>query len=239
MVAPLADVDAGTIRPDAPGRDERLGFGKGDWVEATDPARVRRGLPGFLAQFREDGVQVQFDTAGSYRTGDYCLIPARTANLSAATRRARPATSNGRVTTPARGAGPAGGVAHSFAPVALLDLAAAGTWTQVADLRRLFRPLTASAGATVAIPARGRRAEGVERGGASGFQPIALDGTVSLDADEAVVRWLPTDVTRAVVGQQLFAVLAEPVRCHLVLWLPSVGDVPGTDLRTRFWLCAG
>ncbi|MBM7077280.1 hypothetical protein [Micromonospora humida] len=75
--------------------------------------------------------------------------------------------------------------------------------------------------------------------GASGFQPIALDGTVSLDADEAVVRWLPTEFTRAVVGQQLFAVLAEPVRCHLVLWLPSVGDVPGTGLRTRFWLCAG
>ncbi|MEV4770797.1 DUF6519 domain-containing protein [Micromonospora humida] len=165
MVAPLAGVDAGTIRPDAPGHDERLGFGKGDWLEVNDPARVRRGLPGFLAQLREDGVQVQFDTAGSYRTGYYWLIPARTANLSAGTRRARPATSNGRVTTPARGAGPAGGVAHSFAPVALLDLAAAGTWTQVADLRRLFRPLTASAGATVAIPARGRRAEGVERGG--------------------------------------------------------------------------
>ncbi len=75
--------------------------------------------------------------------------------------------------------------------------------------------------------------------GAFGFQPITLEGTVSLDADEAVVRWLPTEVTRAVVGQQLFAVLAEPVRCHLVLWLPAVGDVPGTDLRTWFRLRAG
>jgi hypothetical protein len=42
-----------TLVIDTPGRDDALGFAKGDWVEVTDLARTRRGLPGFLGRLEE------------------------------------------------------------------------------------------------------------------------------------------------------------------------------------------
>ncbi|GAB3307721.1 hypothetical protein GCM10027451_16000 [Geodermatophilus aquaeductus] len=88
----------------------------------------------------EDGVQVQFE-AGSFRTGDYWLIPARSANLT------------GEVVDPAlagdvewpRDDGeplfrPPVGIEHHYAPLALLDRVD-GRWTRCADCRNLFPPL--------------------------------------------------------------------------------------------------
>jgi uncharacterized protein DUF6519 len=80
----------------------------------------------------EDGIQVQFQLGGTYRTGDYWLIPARTAT--------------GDVEWP----GPAGapdalrprGVWHYYAPLWIISVAG-GTVTveHDNDLRRVFKPL--------------------------------------------------------------------------------------------------
>jgi hypothetical protein len=181
------DPVAGTVTIDAPGRDERLGFAKNDWIEVVDVARVRRGEHGFLGRLDdadgtrltvaewaggavpaglgeaavvrrwdspgavevlagwvdlEDGVQVEFRAGGAFHTGDYWLIPARTANLQGG--QVDPDLA-GDVEWPRGPAGPLfvprAGVEHRFAAVALLDLLA-GNWTLASDCRRLFPPLT-------------------------------------------------------------------------------------------------
>jgi hypothetical protein len=77
----------------------------------------------------EDGVEVWFRPGGEYRTGDYWLIPARTLT--------------GDVEWPRDGTGralqkPPDGVRYHYAPLAWIS----GDG-DVADLRRVFRPLTA------------------------------------------------------------------------------------------------
>ena len=87
---------------------------------------------GFLAL--EDGVEVRFETGRRYETGDYWLIPARTAN--------------GDVEWPENGASPVAplarppeGIAHHYCKLALLRLTKE-TWEVVEDCRNLFPPLT-------------------------------------------------------------------------------------------------
>lgn len=92
----------------------------------SDKLSVLTGSPVEL----EDGVEVEF-AAGTYFSGDYWLIPARSLT--------------GQVLWP-RVAGvprfePPHGVEHRYAPLALFDLAD-GTWTRHSDCRRLFPPLT-------------------------------------------------------------------------------------------------
>jgi hypothetical protein len=88
----------------------------------------------------ESGVQVQFRDTG-FRTGDYWLIPARTANLEGA-----PGVPGlaGNVDWPQDAGGPAyqppEGIWHAYADIAELELAG-GQWT-VADRRPVFPPLT-------------------------------------------------------------------------------------------------
>jgi len=87
---------------------------------------------GFLGL--EDGVEVRFETGRHYETGDYWLIPARTAN--------------GDVDWPEDGASPVAplarppeGIAHHYCKLALLRLSGE-TWEVVEDCRNLFPPLT-------------------------------------------------------------------------------------------------
>ncbi|MGH2475880.1 MAG: DUF6519 domain-containing protein, partial [Candidatus Limnocylindrales bacterium] len=191
VVARLVAIAGNTLTIDAPGRDERLGFGKDQWVEVVDVDRVRRGEHGYLgrlddatgtelsvAEWRsdvaptdadlgeptvvrrwdsptgavtvaggwidlEDGVQIQFEPGGVFRTGDFWLIPARTANLEGGQIDPDltgdvewPRDSDNKPVYQARE-----GIEHRFAPVALLDLAEGG-WTLASDCRRLFLPLT-------------------------------------------------------------------------------------------------
>jgi len=80
----------------------------------------------------EDGVEVRFEP-GHYNTGDYWLIPARTATRD--------------VDWPRDGANrplplPQAGIAHHLTPLALVQVAA-GTPSAVIDCRMLFPPLTA------------------------------------------------------------------------------------------------
>lgn len=80
----------------------------------------------------EDGVEIEF-SAGTYRAGDYWLIPARTLI--------------GDVEWPRNGSGPEfqtrHGIEHHYCPLALLTLAGDGvTWSVDSDCRDLFPPLT-------------------------------------------------------------------------------------------------
>lgn len=88
----------------------------------------------------ESGVQVQFDSTG-FRTGDYWLIPARTANLEGAA--VVPGLA-GNVDWPQKDGAPAfeypKGIWHSYADIADLELGDGG-WT-VTDLRPVFPPIT-------------------------------------------------------------------------------------------------
>ncbi|HJP66966.1 MAG TPA: DUF6519 domain-containing protein [Actinomycetota bacterium] len=84
----------------------------------------------------EDGVEVRFE-AGPFRPGDYWLIPARTLDGSVEW----PADSAGNPVAE----GPQG-IAHHYAPVALLERSAGSvetaTWKLKSDCRRLFPPVT-------------------------------------------------------------------------------------------------
>ena len=88
----------------------------------------------------ESGVQIQFRDAG-FRTGDYWLIPARTANLEGVS--AEPGLA-GNVDWPQDANGPEylrpEGIWHSYADIAGLVLGDDG-WT-VTDLRPVFPPIT-------------------------------------------------------------------------------------------------
>src|SRR5215213_478875 len=86
----------------------------------------------------EDGVQVEFE-AGTYRTEDHWLIPARSLTDS--------------VEWPLDGTEPRfeprHGTEHRYAPIALLHLQDDDSWTLVSDLRKLFPPIADEAGVQV------------------------------------------------------------------------------------------
>lgn len=76
----------------------------------------------------EDGVEVKFDPAATYETGDYWLIPAR--------------TTTGQVEwEPAESYQPREGVQHYYAPVAVIETDGEA-FRRVRDCRDLFPPLT-------------------------------------------------------------------------------------------------
>jgi hypothetical protein len=91
----------------------------------------------------EDGVEVEFDPARTYRTGDYWLIPARSATLSG-----EPVDPDlaGNVEWPRRRNGepayrPPIGIKHHYAPLAIMELGPDG-WRRIGDCRNVFPPLT-------------------------------------------------------------------------------------------------
>ena len=191
--AQLIALEGKVLTLDSTGRDDRLSFGKG-WVEITDPARVRRGDPGFFGSIGhvqdstvtvgewignpptaddfpngaivrrwesepslvtlpadpdqwtslESGVQIQF-VGADFRTGDYWLVPARTANLEG-----NPAVPGlaGDVDWPRVDDDPIfrspAGIRHFYADIADLELGDQG-WT-VTDRRPVFPPLTGLTG---------------------------------------------------------------------------------------------
>ena len=80
----------------------------------------------------EDGVQVQF-TNGTYKTGDYWLIPARTATADVEWP-VDPNTNQPATQLPV-------GIKHHFCRLAILEFAS-GAWTKLSDCRNLFPPIT-------------------------------------------------------------------------------------------------
>ena len=102
----------------------------------SDPGAGPVTLPstndGFIAL--EDGVEVKFE-AGSYRTGDYWMIPAR--------------TDHGDIEWPQDSASPSNplpqlplGIRHHFCRLAIVEVDGSGQVTLVEDCRTIFPPLT-------------------------------------------------------------------------------------------------
>jgi hypothetical protein len=102
-----------------------------------DNARIRRwDSPGEVSMTNawmplESGVEVQFGT-GTYQTGDYWMIPARTAIGDVQWPKTSP-----NVPTPLL----PHGTDHHYSRLALLEFNA-GTWTTLSDCRDIFPPLT-------------------------------------------------------------------------------------------------
>jgi hypothetical protein len=149
---------AGVDRP----QNDRLSFEqwqirRWDSPDGTDP--VRPGTPDQPAFLDlEDGVQVEF-SGGTYRTGDYWLIPAR--------------TSIGDVDWPRVGDQPVfqqrHGIKHHYCPLALLR-SDGTTWTIVRDFRSLFPP-TAELVSLTYVGGGGQQA--LANATASGLRPLA------------------------------------------------------------------
>jgi hypothetical protein len=105
-------------------------------VEGAIPIREGKGETAWIAL--EDGIEVQFQLPASgaghnhYRSGDYWMIPARTA-------------SGGQVEWPQDKNGPVAlnpqGVKHHYAPLAVISLDATGATTLNEDCRSQFPPL--------------------------------------------------------------------------------------------------
>jgi hypothetical protein len=89
----------------------------------------------------EDGVEVKFG-AGSYASGDYWLVPARTASADLLW----PVSATG---TPL--AQPAFGPAHHYAKLAIVELGESG-WSFLEDCRELFGPLVDALSAAIEEP---------------------------------------------------------------------------------------
>lgn len=135
---------AGWYNDDAPPDD----FDTGAIVRRWESGPSRVTLPATPDDWigLESGVQVQFREAG-FRTGDYWLIPARTANLEGAS--SAPGLA-GNVDWPQDENGaayqPPEGIRHAYADIAGLELSPDGMWT-VTSYGPVFPPLTELAAA--------------------------------------------------------------------------------------------
>lgn len=239
VAARLVDVSDGKIIVHSPGRDEALGFSRGQWVEVNDQARTHRGLPGVLARLGEvsgtelnvaqwagprprfgsdavvrrwdspgavpitgdwieleDGVQVQFepDPDAFHRTGDYWLIPARTAALSLTD---LDSDLPGNVEWPRGEDGDPifqsrDGIEHHTAAIALLDRVG-GLWTRVYDCRALFAPLAEARPDPTSVRAPGLHVKYVRL--------AALDGELGNDTSVSLAAFLKGGIVVGLDGE--------------------------------------
>ncbi len=83
----------------------------------------------------EQGITVQFQSGGSYRTGDYWQFPARTE-----THNVEWSTGLDELGSPTPLGQPPGGIRHDFAPLAVVSMHRNGKLS-ITDLRRTFKPL--------------------------------------------------------------------------------------------------
>lgn len=115
--------------PTADGPTDLPSFGTNPRVRRWDSAGTLRPVNSQWIDL-EDGVQAQFSN-GTYRTGDYWLIPARTVT--------------GDIEWPQGSSGPLPrapqGIEHRYCRVAVMRFDGAA-WTAIGDCRHLFPPLT-------------------------------------------------------------------------------------------------
>jgi hypothetical protein len=79
----------------------------------------------------EDGIQIQFQPGGQYRSGDYWCIPARTATADIEW----PGSASGPEAMPPQG------VEHHYAPLAIISIAEGGSVQGLVDCRRVIERL--------------------------------------------------------------------------------------------------
>jgi hypothetical protein len=195
----------------------------------------------------EDGVQVRFEAGGTFRTGDYWLIPARTANLDGA-----PVIQDlaGNVDWPRRDGSPVPrhpeGIVHSYADIATLVLSPEG-WTLESDDRHLYLTLTELTGLVDVEYAGGdgqrtipgqRVPRPLEVSVSRGLKPVA-GATIRFEAYDADGRLAAdADGLDASVSSTLDAVTGSDgvARCY---WRPA-GDPerPSQKVSAR-WVGAG
>jgi hypothetical protein len=122
--------------PDARGREPALHpyvrrWDQRDGVDENGTVPIVAHVPEGWTQV-EDGVEIRFSDSGNYRTGDYWMIPARTATAD--------------VEWPAGRGGPSWvapqGIMHCYAPLAKLKIDAAGAPEVLKGYRRRVMPLS-------------------------------------------------------------------------------------------------
>ena len=101
------------------------------WDFSGDENDVRNGIQMKADQSLEGGITVQFSNAGTYSSGDYWLIPARTAI----------GDYKGEIEWSPNDFQLPHGIKRHYCPLALLTRAG-GNWTLKSDCRKLFPPMT-------------------------------------------------------------------------------------------------
>jgi hypothetical protein len=103
------------------------------WESPPLPVQVPAGNAGFIVL--EDGVEIKFSAAGSFRTGDYWTIPARVETAAAAA----------GLLWPAGVDRPPMGVRHHYAHLAIATFDG-NNWTSLQDCRPRFVPVNEDIG---------------------------------------------------------------------------------------------
>jgi hypothetical protein len=92
----------------------------------------------------EKGVQVYFQPGGNYNTGDFWLIPARTATTASQPTVLWPVDSNDTPLSQAPD-----GIHHHYTPLAVAAVDSQGNWSVSCDCRSTFAPITTPAAVDV------------------------------------------------------------------------------------------
>lgn len=90
----------------------------------------------------ENGVQIQFDKNGTYHTGDYWLIPARTSTTASQPTVLWPTSGDTPLSQPPQG------IVHHLVSLAVVNYDGQN-WSVLTDCRNIFAPITGEAGANV------------------------------------------------------------------------------------------
>lgn len=116
-----------------------------DQSATANPALANGAIPVLESTWMdlENGVQVYFQPGGYYNTGDYWLIPARTATTA----------SQPTVLWPTSGNNPlpqiASGIRHHYAPLAVVTADGSKNWNVTCDCRSTFDPISTPAAVRV------------------------------------------------------------------------------------------
>jgi hypothetical protein len=231
-----------TIDPDtATGPVDRAEFPQNPKVRRWDsPAEIKIETPatnsGFIAL--EDGVEVKFE-AGMYRTGDYWLVPARTATGDVEWPLSPSPDARPRPQPPL-------GVRHHYARLGLIGLNPRTSQLSVQDCRKVFPALTDVPRAAPALHVAGANVTHDDLVAPEQFKTgglrITLDGPpdpASISASTVIVA-LEAPLTAA--GATLPAVPfildgALQVETNTIVWQPTqpfealIADRPGVRVR--------
>ena len=206
LLAKVADVDEASLQivlddgTDLTGFDVSQALRLRRWDGVFPPTEAARAtVPLTEILLLEAGLFVSF-VDGTFRPGDYWLIPARAANTS--------------IEWPTGGAQSPHGVQRHFAPLAVVANAN-GVWQVLTDLRKFFPPLTA----TAAPPPKSFHLTAFALGDARTTAPrntqtLYYDGLNFEFSDNISLDCLDDGAFEVVIDQQSTDVFSAVVRLH-------------------------